>query len=183
MTSSIRNFTMQLSFLYQRHVANVILIFYLGLWKSLRICYLRVYTDSSFGQVKSVRTHRRQLFWSKYQTIRELNHTGHPTNVLPSGGAPVAGKLQTHFSFLFSPLRFTTIFYHHGGVYISTFASWISEICYIPEAWAINSATTMLLVVWCSILTVPLRFSLDVDRKSTRLNSSHLRRSRMPSSA
>jgi hypothetical protein len=28
-------------------------------------------------------------------------------------------------------------FYQHGGVSILTFVSWISEICYIPEAWAL----------------------------------------------
>jgi hypothetical protein len=28
-------------------------------------------------------------------------------------------------------------FYQHGGVSIPTFVSWISEICYIPEVWAL----------------------------------------------
>jgi hypothetical protein len=60
----------------------------------------------------------------------------------PSDGAPVAGKFHGCIprAPLFSHLCFTYVssgFYQHGGVSISTFVSWIREVCYISEAWNI----------------------------------------------
>ena len=49
----------------------------------------------------------------------------------------------------------------------------------LPDAWIIGSSNMMSF----QVSTVNRLFGVNADRKSTRLNSSHIQKSRMPSSA
>ena len=52
-----------------------------------------------------------------------------------------------------------------------------------PLAWWLARSRSPLKPLWSALVAMPIVLPPSVDRKSTRLNSSHLRLSRMPSSA